>query len=189
MSIAKLRKAVDSTDAKILALLNKRAKVILDIGKLKAKRKESVYVPDREKNVYDKLIAKNKGPLSKESIRAIFREVMSSALSLEKPLEIAYLGPELTFTHTAALKKFGSSVSYTGCETITDVFAEVEKGRADYGVVPIENSIEGAVNHTFDMFVDSDLKICSEIYLEISHSLLSKEPFKGRIKRIYSNPQ
>ena len=189
MDLKRLRKTVDSIDSRILALLNKRAKVILDIGKLKAKRHESVYVPDREKDVYDKLIAKNKGPLSKESIRAIFREVMSSALSLEKPLEIAYLGPELTFTHTAALKKFGSSVSYTGCETITDVFAEGEKGRADYGVVPIENSIEGAVNHTFDMFADSDVKICSEVFLEISHSLLSKDADKTRIVKVYSNPQ
>ena len=162
MELKRLRKTIDSIDSGILALLNKRAKVILEIGKLKARSKESIYVPDREKDVYRKLIAKNKGPLSGKSVMAIFREVMSSALSLEKPIEIAYLGPELTFTHTAALKKFGSSVDYAGCETITDVFAEVEKGRADYGVVPIENSLEGAVNHTLDKFLESDVKICSE---------------------------
>lgn len=189
MSLKRLRRTVDFIDSQILELLNKRAGVILDIGKVKARKGKAVYVPDREADVYKKLSARNNGPLPNESVRAIFREIMSSALQLEKPLAIAYLGPELTFTHMAALKKFGSSVNYAGCETITDVFAEVQKLRADYGVVPIENSIEGAVNHTLDMFVDSDLKICSEIYLEISHSLLSKESNKSKIKKIYSNPQ
>jgi chorismate mutase/prephenate dehydratase len=161
----------------------------LEIGRLKAKKNISVYVPDREMDIYKKLITKNKGPLSSESVKAIYREIMSSSLQLEKRLAIAYLGPELTFTHLASMKKFGSSVNYTSCETITDVFAEVEKGRADYGVVPIENSIEGAVNHTLDMFIESDLKICSEVFLEISHSLLSKESNKARIRKVYSNPQ
>ncbi len=186
MKISKLRKIVDSIDSEILELLNKRAAIILDIGKLKAKKKEEVYVPERESEVYKKLSLKNKGPLSSASVKAIYREIMSSALSLEKPLAIAYLGPELTFTHLASMKKFGSSVNYESCETITDVFAEVEKGRADYGVVPIENSIEGAVTHTFDMFMDSGLKICSEIYFEISHNLLSRESAKGKIRKIYS---
>ncbi len=189
MNLKRLRKAVDSIDTRILEMLNERAKIILEIGKIKARKGKSVYVPHRETAVYKKITASNKGPLSDEALRAIFREIMSSALQLEKPLTIAYLGPELTFTHMAAMKKFGSSVDYTGCETITDVFAEVEKGRADYGVVPIENSIEGAVNHTLDMFVDSNLKICSEIYLEISHSLLSRESAKAGIKKVYSNPQ
>jgi chorismate mutase/prephenate dehydratase len=169
--------------------LNKRAKIILEIAKIKGRTKQSIYVPDREKDVYQNLVSKNKGPLSNDSLKAIFREVMSSALQLERPLKIAYLGPEFTFTHIASIKKFGSSVNYTPCPTITDVFAEVEKGRADYGVVPIENSIEGAVNHTLDMFVDSDLKICSEIYLEVLHNLLSKESNKAKIKRIYSKAE
>ncbi|HPM42470.1 MAG TPA: prephenate dehydratase, partial [Candidatus Omnitrophota bacterium] len=108
---------------------------------------------------------------------------------MERPIKIAYLGPEFTFTHLASLKKFGSSVSYVGCGTITDVFTEVEKSRADYGVVPIENSIEGAVNHTLDMFADSDLKICSEIYLEITHSLLSKKDNLNGIKKVYSKAE
>jgi len=169
--------------------LNKRADVILKIGKIKARKKESIYVPAREKDVYRKLISKNKGPIPNESVKAIFREVMSSALRLERPISIAYLGPEFTFTHIASMKKFGSSVSYTGCGTITEIFSEVEKSRADYGVVPIENSIEGAVNHTLDMFIDSDLKICSEIYLEIYHNLLSKESSKNKIKKIYSKAE
>ena len=189
MNLKRLRKRVDSIDSDILNLLNKRAGVIKHIGKEKAKRKEPIYVPHREKDVYKKLISKNRGPISDESLKAIFREVMSSALALERPLVIAYLGPEFTFTHLASMKKFGSSVTYAPCETITDVFAEVERGRADYGVVPIENSIEGAVNHTLDMFADSDLKVCSEIYLEISHSLLSGNTDKKKIKKVYSNPQ
>ncbi|MBI5124548.1 MAG: prephenate dehydratase [Candidatus Omnitrophica bacterium] len=189
MNLKNLRKTIDSIDAQILKSLNKRARIILEIGKLKGKRKEPIYVPHREKDVYNKIVSQNKGPVSNNSLKAIFREIMSSALQLERPLEIAYLGPEFTFTHLASMKKFGSSVDYIGLETITSVFNEVEKETADYGVVPIENSIEGAVNHTLDMFIDSDLKVCSEIFLEISHSLLSKERDKNRIKKIYSNPQ
>lgn len=186
MSLKKLRSRVDSIDGHILTLLNKRANVILKIGKAKGALRQPVYVPDREKSVYANIISNNKGPMSKESLKAIFREIMSGSLQLERPLKIAYLGPEFTFTHMASVKKFGSSVNYIDCGTITDIFSEVEKARADYGVVPIENSIEGAVNHTLDMFADSGLKICSEIYLEVSHSLLSNEKNKGAIKRVYS---
>lgn len=189
MTIKRLRRRIDLIDAKILSLLNARAKVTLDIGKAKARSGRSVYVPEREKGVYDHLVSGNKGPMTEGSVRAIFREVMSASLSLEKPLTIAYLGPELTFTHMAGMKKFGMSVDYKSCGTISDVFAEVESRRADYGVVPIENSIEGAVNHTLDMFVDSDLKVCSEVFLEISHSLLSNETDKTRIKKVYSKSE
>jgi len=189
MDLKELRKKIDAIDGRLLKLLNDRADIILSIGEEKKKKKESIYVPDREKDVYSKVIAKNKGPLPNESLKMIFREIMSSAFQLERPLVIAYLGPEFTFTHLASMKKFGSSVNYAGCATITDVFAEVERGRADYGVVPIENSIEGAVNHTLDMFADTDLKICSEVYLEISHSLLSNEKEKAKIKKVYSKDQ
>lgn len=189
MDLKALRRAVDSLDADMVKLLNRRAKVILDIGHIKIKHGQSVYVPDREKDVYRKLVSNNKGPLSNNALKAIFREVMSGALELERPLTIAYLGPEFTFTHLASMKKFGSSVIYTGCETITDIFSEVEKARADYGVVPIENSIDGAVTHTLDMFIDSDLKICSEIFLEVSHNLLSKSSSIKNIKRLYSKSQ
>jgi chorismate mutase/prephenate dehydratase len=123
-----------------------------------------------------------------ESLKAIFREVMSAALSIEKGIRVAYLGPMATFTHQASIQKFGSSVEYIPSESISDVFEEVEKGRADYGVVPIENTTEGAVTHTLDVFSDSDLKICSEVFLRINHSLLSNAPLK-KIRKIYSNPQ
>ena len=189
MDLKKLRMSIDSIDSKILKLLNERAKVTLRVGSLKSKRSGSIYVPERESEVYKKLADNNKGPLSKAALQAIYREIMSSALGLEKPIKIAYLGPEFTFTHLASMKKFGSSVEYSGCNTITSVFDEVEKGRAEYGVVPIENSVEGAVNHTLDMFINSDLKVCSEIYLDISHSLLSRESDIKKIKKVYSKDQ
>lgn len=189
MSLKKLRVSIDSIDSKILKLLNERAKITLRVGSVKSKRNESIYVPEREAEVYEKLADSNKGPLSNAALQAIYREIMSSALGLEKPIKIAYLGPEFTFTHLASMKKFGSGVEYSGCSTITSVFDRCEKGKADYGVVPIENSVEGAVNHTLDMFIDSDLKICSEIYLEISHSLLSRGSDKDKIKKVYSKDQ
>ena len=137
--------------------------------------------------VYERVAAQNDGPLSDEALQAVYREIMSGCLALEKPLRISYMGPPASFSNIAALKKFGSSVRYLPVNTINDVFAEVEHGRADYGVVPIENSIEGAINYTLDMFMESDLKICSEISIEISHNLLAKCGM-DKIKRVYSNP-
>lgn len=183
------RNKIDEIDTRIVDLLNKRAQLTLKIRTIKKKIKQDIYTPHREKEIYDNVIKKNKGPLSKESLKAIYREIMSGSLSLERPIRVAYLGPPLTFTNLAALKKFGSSVDYVDCSGIGEVFNEVEKERSDYGVVPIENSIEGAVNYTFDMFVDSEMKICSEIYIEISHNLLSGIKDLKRIKRVYSHPQ
>ena len=189
MEIAKLRKKIDKIDGHILKLLNERAHLSLTIGKSKSRKGTSIYAPDREKNIYKRLIKDNKGPLSNDSLMAVYREIMSGSLALEKALKIAYLGPEATFTHIAALKKFGKSLNYLECKSIADVFTEVERGGADYGVVPIENSTEGAVNYTLDMFVDSDLKICSEAYLPIEHNLLSKYKKISSIKRVYSHQQ
>ncbi|OIO80749.1 MAG: prephenate dehydratase [Candidatus Omnitrophica bacterium CG12_big_fil_rev_8_21_14_0_65_43_15] len=185
MILSKLRKKIDSIDKNILELLNQRAGITLSIGKVKAKKKASAYVPNREKEVYDNILKLNKGPLKDDTLRAVYREIMSGSLALEKSLKVSYLGPAATFTHLAALKKFGSSVKYYPASSITEIFAEVDKARADYGVVPIENSIEGAINHTLDMFTESDLVICSEISFEITHNLMSKYPL-GSIKRIYS---
>jgi chorismate mutase/prephenate dehydratase len=126
--------------------------------------------------------------MSLRSLEAIYREIMSVSLSLDRPPKIAYLGPEATFTHLAALKRFGSQVQYIACNSIADVFLEVERDTADYGVVPIENTIEGAVSHTLDMFMDSDLKICAQVILDVSHNLLANCS-KDKIRRIYSNPQ
>ncbi|MBU1062124.1 MAG: prephenate dehydratase [Candidatus Omnitrophica bacterium] len=188
MKLSDLRKKIDNIDEQIIELLNKRASIAKGVGKLKHKTGKGVYVPDRETEIYMNILKKNKGPLSVSALKAIYREVMSSSLALEKSLKIAYLGPEATFTHLASKKKFGSQVQYSSCNTITEVFREVEVGRSDYGVVPVENSIEGAVSHTLDMFIGSDLKICSEIYLEIEHNLIGRCSLKD-IKRVYSNPQ
>lgn len=188
MKIKNKRKEIDTIDKQIIALLNKRAKVSKEIGLIKRKLNKEIYAPEREKEIIKNIKKINKGPLTNESLSSIYREIMSSSFALEKPLKIAYLGPQATFTHLAALHKFGSEVSYNACESIAEVFLDVERGNSDYGVVPIENSIEGAVSHTLDMFVDSDLKICSEIILDISHNLLGNYKIKD-IKRVYSNPQ
>lgn len=188
MNLKNLRRQIDSIDKNIVRLLNARAKIGSSIGSLKRSWGLAVYSPDREREVLSKIKALNQGPLSPGALEAIYREVMSCSLSMGKPPRIAYLGPEATFTHLAAIKRFGSQVEYLPCNSITDVFTEVEKENADYGVVPIENSIEGAVSHTLDMFVDSDLKICAQVILYVSHNLLANCP-KAKIRRIYSNPQ
>ena len=184
-----LRKEIDRIDSRVMELINKRGRVSHDIGGIKKSRKQPIYSPDRESQIYSRIVKKNKGPLEDKSVKAIYREIMSACLSLELPVTVAFLGPELTFTHQAALKSFGSSLNYLSCDSIPDVFREVEKGNANYGVVPIENSTEGAVNHTLDMFVDSPLKVCSEVYCPVRHSLLCKRSNMKSIARIYSNPQ
>jgi chorismate mutase / prephenate dehydratase len=187
MSLNKLRQQIDKVDKNIVKLLNCRARITLDIARVKKVEGKSIYCPDREREILRKIVMLSNGPLKPSALEAIYREVMSSSLSLEKNLQIAFLGPVATFTHQAALKRFGSQVEYLSCDSIADVFAEVEKGNADYGVVPIENSIEGAVNHTLDMFMDSELKICAQIILGISHNLLANCPIT-KIRKVYSNP-
>jgi chorismate mutase / prephenate dehydratase len=181
-----LRSKIDRIDIDILNRLNERARITLAIGRIKEQSSKPVFSPVREADIYKKLLNNNKGPIKNESIQAIYSEIMSASLSLQNRLKIAYLGPKATFTHIAALKKFGKSLDYIECASISDVFAEVERQRASYGVVPIENSTEGAINHTLDMFVDSDLKICSEVYLPIVQNLLVRQGFNGRIRNVYS---
>ncbi len=189
MSLEKLRKQIDHLDEKLIKLLNERVNVALEIGKTKKESGGEIYVPAREKAVFDKISELNQnGPLPDKSARAIYREIMSAALALESNLKIAYLGPPATFTHQAACSKFGASVDYHPAGSIDDVFAAVENGNADYGVVPIENSTEGAVTHTFDQFTGTTLKICAEIYLPISLCLLASVP-KEKITRICSKQE
>src|SRR5438552_4192986 len=188
MNIPEHRKAIDRLDAKIVKLLNERTQHVLGIGAIKLKAGEEIYAPHRELAVLQRVCRLNQGPITDEAIRAIYREIMSSALSLQKTMRIAYLGPEATFTHQAAIRRFGSSLRYFSQKTINDVFAEVSKNRADYGVVPIENSTEGVVTHTLDMFVDSDLKIVSQIVLRVQHCLLSNSR-KTQIKKLFAHPQ
>ncbi|TRZ49170.1 prephenate dehydratase [bacterium] len=188
MQLEKLRNKIDYLDKKIVALLNDRIKIAAAISRLKRQYGKTVYSPEREREVLAKIKLANQGPLSASALEAIYREIMSCALSAGEPLRIAYMGPEASFSNIAALKKFGSQLNYLACDSIADVFLEVERGTADYGVVPIENSIEGAVSHTLDMLVDSDLRICAQIILEVAHNLLANCA-KDKIKRVYSNPQ
>lgn len=188
MGLKELRKKIDGLDSQILRLLNRRAGAILKIGKLKAGQRAEYYSPSREEEVYRRLSKENKGPFPQEALRAVFREIISGSRALQKRLAITYLGPEATFTHMAAQEKFGSSCDYIPAKSIPDVFAEVSRGKADYGVVPVESSTEGVVSYTLDMFVDSDLKISSEVFLEVSHNLLANCKLE-EVKRIYSHPQ
>ena len=188
MSLDVLRKKIDGIDAKIVALLNQRAEVSKTIGHEKAKHNKEVYSPDREKKVLDRVKALSKGTLSASAIQAIYREIMSCSLSLEKPLTIAALGKSGAYTYEAAQKIFGLQVNYDSCRSIPEVFQKVENGEVNYGVVPVENSTEGAVTWTFDLLVDSELKICRQELMEIKHHLLSKTT-KNKIKKVYSNWQ
>jgi len=182
------RRKIDGIDARLVRLLNDRTRLALVIGRIKHAAGGEIYAPEREESVLSRVGAANRGPLPNESLRAIYREIMSGSLALEKALVIAYLGPEATYSHMAAVKKFGASLRYAPRPSIPDVFAEVTKGGADYGVVPIENSTEGAVTHTYDMFVDSDLKICAQILLPIRHNLMARCR-RSEIRKLYSIAQ
>ncbi|MEO2083053.1 MAG: prephenate dehydratase [Desulfurobacteriaceae bacterium] len=186
-SLSELREEIDRIDRELLSLLNRRAKLAREVGEIKKKKQLPFYVPGREAKILAKLEEVNPGPLPNESIRAIFREIISACRSLEEPTKVAFLGPQATFTHLAALKHFGTSSDLRPMDSIEDVFDEVEKGRVDYGVVPIENSIEGIVNYTIDMFLDRDLKVTGEVFIPVNLHLMSKEDSLEKIRRIYSH--
>jgi chorismate mutase/prephenate dehydratase len=186
--LEKLRKEIDEIDTELLNLLNRRANVVIDIAHIKRNEKAKFYSPEREQEILERIIALNKGPFPNNTLRGIYREILSASLSLEEPLKIAYMGPLATFTHLAALRHFGSSAIFVSVESIKDVFDAVEAGKTEFGVVPIENSTEGVVSYTLDMFIDYDLKVSAEVMLEISQNLLSKSGDKAKIKKIYSNP-
>ena len=178
----------DSIDEKILCLLNQRVQHAAEIGKIKFSNGADYYDPTREAQVMEKIASLNSGPITISTLQSVYREVISASIALEKRLVIAYLGPKSTFTHQAAIRNFGVSLEYQASKTIPDVFTEVENGHADYGVVPIENSTEGAVFHTMDMLVDSDLHICSQVYLPIEHCLISRSCV-AEINEVHSKDQ
>jgi len=188
VDLNELRKRIDALDGEILKLLNQRTEAVLEIGRLKAEAKSNYYVPHREQAVIKRLCAMNSGPFPNTALQTVYKEIISACRSLEKPLSVAYLGPEASFTHIASIKHFGSSVVYKPMRSQAEVFREVETGRADYGILAIENSTEGAVNSTLDAFVKSDLKICSEVLMRISHYLLSNSSLED-IKEVRSHPQ
>ena len=187
-SLDHLRTQIDALDAKIVNLLNERARIVVQIGKLKQENNQPIYAPDRERAVLEKLRGLNHGPLPDRCLEAVYRELMSGSFALEKPLRIAYLGPAGTFSHAASTMKFGSSVDYVPLSDIPAVFEEIVRGHADYGLVPVENSIGGGIVDTLDAFLTSSAKICAEVLITIHHNLLAKEPWE-QIKRIYSKPE
>lgn len=189
MHVSELRKKIDALDRRLVGLLNARARLAVRIGQLKHAATGEVYVPSREKAVLEQVQRANCGPLGKEALQSIYREIMSASLALERRVRVAYFGPATTFTHQAARLRFGASVDYVACETIPDVFESVQKGQTDYGVVPIENSTEGAVTHTLDEFVRTPLKICAEIYLPIAHYLMARHSARRGIRRVVSHSQ
>ena len=188
MSIQKHRAAIDKLDAQIVKLLNRRTKHVLGIGKDKLAAGKSTFQPDREQALLRRIRKLNNGPISNESLGHIYREIMSSSIALQKTFTIAFLGPEATYTHQAAVRRFGTSLGYAPQKTIAEVFAEVEKNRAEYGVVPVENTTEGVVTHTLDMFVDSPLNIVAQIIMPIEHCIIGRGALKD-VKKLYSHPQ
>lgn len=184
-----LRGEIDDLDERIVTLLNQRAELSRAVGALKRREGEvPVYQPHREAQIFARLDLLNHGPLTNGDIRAIYREILSSSRSLQRPIRVGFLGPIATFSYEAALRQFGSSAELVPCRTIADVFRETELGNLNYGIVPIENSTEGAVTSTFDRLVDTDLKVCAELELPITHNLLSNGTLV-QIKTVYSHPQ
>lgn len=186
-----IRDSIDSVDARIHALLNERARYaqLVGISKTASGKAVDFYRPEREADVLRKALERNKGPLRNEEIARLFREIMSACLAQQEPLKVAFLGPEGTFSQAAVVKHFGSSVRALPLAAIDEVFHEVEGGIADFGVLPIENSSEGTVNHTLDMFLNSGLKICGEVELRIHHSLMGRLGDTADIKRVCAHSQ
>ncbi len=189
--LARLREQIDGLDRQLLVLINQRATCAQEIARVKsAAGTDNFYRPEREAQVLREIMANNPGPLESEDVARLFREIMSSCLALEKPIRVAFLGPEGTFTQEAALKHFGHAALTVPMAAIDEIFREVESGAANYGVVPVENSTEGVVNHTLDSFIDSSLRICGEVELRIHHHLLVGPNTRNEnISRVYSHPQ
>jgi chorismate mutase/prephenate dehydratase len=194
LDLTDIRRQIDSVDSQLLKLINERARIAQTVGE--SKRTESAqgstvdyYRPEREAEVLRSVIENNPGPLRNEEVVRLFREIMSACLAQQEPLKVAFLGPEGTFTQQAVLKHFGHSVRALPLPSIAEVFYEVQAGHADFGVVPIENSTEGTVNHTLDMFMNSSLKICGEIELRIHQNLMGKMKGLESIQRVVSHPQ
>jgi len=189
--LAEIRTRIDEIDAEVQALVSERAQCAAKVAEIKQQQGETAhfYRPEREAQVLRMVQQRNQGPLSNEAIGGIFREIMSACLALEKPLKVAFLGPEGTYTHAAAVKHFGKRIQTEPVASIEEVFRLVEAGGADFGVAPVENSTEGVINHTLDLMMQSALLISGEVTLRIRHNLLSNEKDLKSIERVYSHQQ
>jgi len=188
MSLEELRNQINELDNQLVKLLNERARIVVEIGKLKKEIGGQIYSPEREKEVFARIAEVNEGPLPDKCLIAIWRELMSGSFVLERPLRVGYLGPGGSFSHTAAMLKFGQSVEYEPLADIKSIFDEVSKGHCDLGVVPVENTTGGGVVETLDAFIDTDVRVCAEVLMAIHHSLMANCSL-GEIKTIYSKPE
>ena len=188
MDLNELRKNIDEIDAEVVRLLNLRYEYVQGVGQWMQSTAHEIYVPGRERALIEKLYSINEGLLPNKTLKAVYREIMSGAIALEHPVTIAFLGPENTFSHQAAVSKFGHSVKYIPQNSIADVFEAVEKSNVSYGVVPVENSTEGAVTYTLDLLAKSSNLICAELNVAVHHQLMTLDP-NEEIKVIYSHPQ
>jgi chorismate mutase/prephenate dehydratase len=191
-ALRSLRERIDKLDLHILKLINERASLAVDIGRLKADQGGDIFSPAREEEVLKNVLevnTKHDGPLPEVTVRAIFREIMSGARSIQKVLKVAYLGPQYSFSHLAAIERFGQSVELMSVNTIAAVFEEVDRGHVDFGVVPVENSSDGRVAYSLDMFLRMPhLVICGEVRLRVHHHLMANCE-QQEIRRVYSKPQ
>ena len=187
-SLTNLRREIDKLDRSILEQVNARAQLANEIGKVKNKTGDAIYVPSREEDVLDRIEDRNKGPLSAQCVRAVFREIISGSRALEKVLRVAYLGPAYSYSHLAAIHQFGHCVELVPVRNIPVVFEEVHSGQSDYGLVPLENSTDGRIADTLDMFSRLPVRICSEVQLRIRHCLLGTGS-RSMVREVYSRPQ
>ena len=188
-SLDQIRSEIDDIDANLVRLLSRRAELAQEVGRVKGRDQKPFFTPERERQIYEKLELENPGPLQARQLVSIFREIISAARAAEKPLVCAFWGPAGTFTHLAAIQTFGSSTTFVPQESIQDVFLAVEHGNADYGVVPVENSVAGVVPETLDMFPQTNVKICAETFVPIHHHLVSVAARLDDIERVYAGPQ
>lgn len=189
-ALAQLRDRIDKIDRRVIELLNERASAVVEVGNLKRGSGIPIYAPHREQQVLEKVLGLNQGPLSDRTIEAVYREIMSGSFALEHPLRIGYLGPQGSFSHQAAVKQFGSSVSFEDVHEVRGVFTEVVRGHCNYGLVPIENSLGGGIVETLDAFIDhgANINVYAEVLLSVRHALLANcEP--RNVKRIYSKAE
>ncbi|MBD5558167.1 MAG: prephenate dehydratase [Desulfovibrio sp.] len=187
--LAAIRGEIDAVDEELLALFNRRAALSREVGRIKAESRDLIFKPLRERDLLDSLAARNPGELPEPHLRAIWREILSSSRALQRPQNVAYLGPEGTFSYFAGVEYLGHAASFHPCRDIAGVFEEVCSGACELGVVPLENSLQGTVGVSFDLFLKHDVVIEAELFSRISHCLLSNEESLARVKTVYSHPQ
>lgn len=187
--LTKLRARIDDIDNRVLALLSERASIAQEVGRAKDGTGAPIHVPERERAILSRIEGLNRGPLGKQALESIYREIFSACLSMERELSIAFLGPETTYSHQAAIQHFGHQPRFQAAASIDEVFDAVERKQADYGVVPVENSTEGSVNITLDRLISTPASICAEVIVPIHHHFMRAQGASGKVARIYSHPQ